>query len=662
MQACVIGHQQIRRRQMCDGVFDCEDLSDECLCFKKNDENVNTFELCRQLFETQIYIVASLSTNGLTSNVTITCPVGSIPCLADIESNKHFVDGNLICDGHNNCSSGVDERFCNQRSRELLKNEKFVKIKICENPTEFRDDNGSLKTACKCDGKIELPNGNDEKNCSMYHYCTKDGETDALQEKIFINWRQKFDGRADCEDISDEWYSNSVYCTGNELPLLKYSRCRDGREKFIASPRYAIRNRFLASVEWAMGIFIVVCNTFVAAVTSKFLISCCLKICTNGSSFVGEIRTKVIHNIMVLNLCICDLCLGLAIMAIVGFDAFGKGHYWKYVQTWQTGALCNVIGSLCILSVQGGTSITFLISSVRLHSVLRPFTPLKIKYVLVSVWLIWTLAIIQVAIPIQSLIRSSEIQFTSAVSLPTFPQVDAIVLERENIEILMEKILVLNSLRGIETSPRKYELRRMKWIELEELMMSINPKFGGWQYFGLYSHSSMCLPPVIISTNDHGWSYCVAVLILDFCQYLFVLIAYVIVIKKMKTKHYPDVKNRTSVTSRGFEESQELQQSVSRRKRSQREKEDIDMHRRIFCLVATNFICWMPLFILTFINAFSPSSGVKNVVTLALSMGMVQANSMINPLLYSKMIRRFVWRFLTWCFEISPRKKTSARS
>ena len=76
----------IQRKQVCNSVFDCPDLSDECLCFRENSE-LN----CEQL----------LRDKACTSLGGVSCP----------NENK-CIPTSSFCDYHDECSDHFDERFC----------------------------------------------------------------------------------------------------------------------------------------------------------------------------------------------------------------------------------------------------------------------------------------------------------------------------------------------------------------------------------------------------------------------------------------------------------------------------------------------------------------------------------------------------------------------
>jgi len=75
----------VQRKQVCDAIFDCPDLSDECLCFGDN----NAASLCEWLFSSN-------------------CGVNKVTCPVD----GKCIDVSNICDEQFDCADNSDELYC----------------------------------------------------------------------------------------------------------------------------------------------------------------------------------------------------------------------------------------------------------------------------------------------------------------------------------------------------------------------------------------------------------------------------------------------------------------------------------------------------------------------------------------------------------------------
>lgn len=92
---CMDGSLMISKKQLCDGVIDCRDLSDECICGsqKRGVEN-----LCNQV---------CYAPNPKCGS----CNPGQIRCT----NEDKCIDKTQICDGVVDCSkSGIDEIYCSK--------------------------------------------------------------------------------------------------------------------------------------------------------------------------------------------------------------------------------------------------------------------------------------------------------------------------------------------------------------------------------------------------------------------------------------------------------------------------------------------------------------------------------------------------------------------
>jgi len=98
---CLNNQTAIARGQICDGVIDCPDFSDECLCAKNLKTSKRSQELCDHICY------------GTEGSACSNCKKGEIWCAYDgtcISSSK-------ICDQQTDCPlSELDEKYCSRKS------------------------------------------------------------------------------------------------------------------------------------------------------------------------------------------------------------------------------------------------------------------------------------------------------------------------------------------------------------------------------------------------------------------------------------------------------------------------------------------------------------------------------------------------------------------
>lgn len=612
IQPCVISQAEITRRQMCDGIFDCPDLSDECLCDKRRQENKDTYDLCKDLLRTK-------TDKFEPEQNTTSCDYG-IACAGWIDE-KLCLRTQKICDGIKDCSDGLDENHCKALNETSKSNQDSYLTVTYNNSIQIvTKTNLDIKD---CNGLVEHPNGTDEMNCDRYYYCTNDPDafrhlyqlhvngklTLRERNKVLIGWRQRYDGVADCPDKRDEWRTELFQCTNNET-------CDHDNQRYVESPEYSIRSRFFVVCEWIIGIVTVAGNIAVIKMTFTYI--------RRGQRI--STSTKMINKVMVLSLCLSDLLVGIVVMGVAISDAVMsyRHEYWKYDENWRSGVICELLGSGAIFATQVSAMTIFLITAVRLITVYHPFHLPKRGQVLKGVVAVWTIALI---LTIPPLIPASYFNksFIYAAALPPLPQVDATIVGRKYAAALMKKIDFLYKATQSHTGTSNFQdFDNMGWYELEEYISGVNPKFGGWKYFGTYALTSICLPSNLLTGNNYGWLHSLIILALDFAIYIFVLVAYIFVCKKT-TSFAIETKIMTTLNLNVKRKSSD----------AHRDKEDAYLQRRTFFLIITNLASWMPMCIGGFVQYASPMIKINNAPSLLFSFAMVEINSMINPFLYS---------------------------
>lgn len=202
--ACLI----LNYSQICDGVFDCPDLSDECLC-----QATKASHICKS------------TCFKLDDKEKCPCPLGSVPCIIkneDKNTERHnekwkasfinttwsqditqCINRSQFCNGIVDCQNEADELYCTQ-DRECPSPDQFEL-----NPSDHTPDiHGGHYTA-----RLH------SEPCTANHICTR--------HQIDNHWTPKHavacDGIPECYDMEDECIDS---CTNR--PTYCESRNYDG--------------------------------------------------------------------------------------------------------------------------------------------------------------------------------------------------------------------------------------------------------------------------------------------------------------------------------------------------------------------------------------------------------------------------------------------------
>jgi len=133
--------------------------------------------------------------------------------------------------------------------------------------------------------------------------------------------------------------------------------------------------------------------------------------------------------------------------------------------------------------------------------------------------------------------------------------------------------------------------------------------------FGFYAQISVCMPHLFASTGDAAWEYSLFLITHNFSLFIFMVVVYVLMYRK--------------VASLGI---------------SSTKKKEVNkgMQKRISRLLLTDCLCWIPVCIMGYVsiagvalpaNAYIVSAGL-----------LLPINSAVNPLIYSKLVGEYVSR------------------
>ncbi|XP_067041831.1 uncharacterized protein [Acropora muricata] len=147
-------------------------------------------------------------------------------------------------------------------------------------------------------------------------------------------------------------------------------------------------------------------------------------------------------------------------------------------------------------------------------------------------------------------------------------------------------------------------------------MLAVIPILG-LEYFydkkrsvGFYGKSAVCLPLQLSAERMAGWEYAVGIFIgLNFVSFVYILVAYIVM--------FITVRN------------------TSNKVRSTNLKRESQMARRMFFIVLTDFLCWMPVILIGLLSVLGKFDDPEKQAYIWIAVFVLPVNSSINPILYT---------------------------
>ena len=485
----------ISSKQVCDGVFDCFDFSDECLCGISFNN-----PLCNARFPSIDGFTLECSEKNY--NRSDTFGNYSVIQKPSLICQSKWSDGTkaTLCDGRPECRDLSDE--CN-----------------CENPPEFCNDtchsdyyigdrycDGIEDDFYKIINKSNCPKGFDEVKCPKRFYCPAGG-------KISIDIDYICDGKIDCDDYSDE------------------SNCPSNNRNIFSSFKEMIGSVALRIVFWLIGIFAVIGNLYVFLSTAFLL------------------KTKKLNQsykyqaILILNISVADLIMGIYLIAISVFSILYSGFYGQVDKQWRSSLRCSIIGSLTLLSCEASSLFLVFLSGYRLYTIIKPLNAAFISTVkfTLGVAFIWLISLALAIVPI----FFKELDYFSITdsfsNRLTHPQ----VWDKFNVTKLACRLAKLSN--------KSIEGNGTDWASTQNFLKHHFPDYIPVKEFTYYGQTSVCMPRFQVVPGDNTWEYTLAVISLNFVLFLFVLISYIVIFAnfpknkvELKDKENMRMQRRTS--------------------------------------------------------------------------------------------------------------------
>ncbi|MEL6740952.1 MAG: 7 transmembrane receptor, partial [Planctomycetota bacterium] len=429
-ERCLDGVTAIGRHQICDGIVDCHDLSDECTCqssaarplcerYLSDEEDGSSWRVCdgrvdredgmdERFCESAAHVHRAkyrCITWGLNSSVTgeVGRCDGVIECpYADDECSRA-------------CDKPPDSPLCSPASLEARLRPYGVAdamLRECGDGRSVSDLIGIM-----CDGRADCPSGFDELHCGETRFACRAKHLSLRS----IERAHVCDLHVDCFNSSDELNCSETthfYCH-NRLPLFVarhqvrdgFDDCSDGSDEQVPASRTGAGRSFgvirfrvsaLKFLVWVPGAVSLTGNLYAIAVTCRSL--------KRAGSKQG---TPYCNSLLILNLAVSDLLMGVSLLLIAvesrrnaELDAGRLGARER-----EDTVMCEVVGVITVVSSQTSMFLLSLITALRLRLTVRPFESNRINHrlLLLLVALAWLAAVALAAVPLVFVDRFTDV-------------------------------------------------------------------------------------------------------------------------------------------------------------------------------------------------------------------------------------------------------------
>ena len=514
----------VSAKQVCDGVPDCYDASDECLCANTTACDVAT---------------------GRRHAVTVPerCSGGRVYCNAVVGCVDYVA---VLCDFEVVCENRFNLRLCNQPLRTgvlwCASGGRQVTAHVCDGRPECDDMSDECGPECGprrpsyckcracapiyCNGRYSdalmdgtaCPDTELPEDCPARFYC------ESLAGLVSIDVDHVCDGVRDCVDDHDEslevcGHGRLFYCasSGEAVRADYYGDgvvdCADGSDeptKLFASKRQLIGSAPLRAAFAIMATLALVGNAAVVVKSGRYL--------AERRRHVNKVRTG--QQVMILNLALSDLLMGVYLLGITVKAAEVTGVYAQHDLRWRSGRWCSALGCCAWLSSQASVLNMALLTWHRLVGIYAPYASerVAVRHVVASCVLVWILSL---AITLAPLADSATEYFTAALHYPNhFSRSHEV--SAASFCALANRAAYLGGLAapaGLHASMRVLA----KMLPDHEVLGTV----------GYYGKTSVCLPRLFVARGDAGWEFTLFLITFNVLLFCSIAAGYLLIFLKV---------------------------------------------------------------------------------------------------------------------------------
>ena len=472
----------ISSKQLCNGVVDCYDYSDECAC-----ENSADISVCKSFSKVNsgsdrcgVIEKKKITTND---NIDLPTPISNenaITCQTKWGSVLA-----ILCDGRPQCPDFRDEcfncpnkpAFCSDANPGGCNSQYRLGDRYCDG---VEDDAWKI-----IDNPTKCPKGFDEKNCPQRFTC-KAGH------RVSIDVNQVCDGKENCDDGSDE-----QNC-GNSSP-------RSADKELLSSRGEMIKPSWLQYVIWIMAFIVIFGNLYVIHASAKRM---------RKKNLTQLVRFQYI---IFLNIGIADLIMGWYLFAIAIQSAiFGNSYSTTDDHQWRTSTACSVVGSFVLISSEAACFLMVLLLAFLLYNSMRPSidgnSKSRKKLLGAGIITAWVAAILLAIVPILNGVSDYFVQNTWMVN----PFSDKSVWDFNDAKDFVCRLASLTNT----------EVQTKDWNSISSFLSNDFPEYSPIGNFGYYSATSLCMPRLFVSYGERSWQYTFIVITANLICYVFISLSY----------------------------------------------------------------------------------------------------------------------------------------